>query len=355
MQAAIDYLRKNTEVGASASSFLWDIVGGDHDKVVSEVKGGLQAFADVLDASKEELMKSAAYYRATDSETAANLDATYPRPKTREWDEASDGGILVEVDPTDFRDKTSPTDELKTGGDENYFQEWGGEFMLNPFTKAGGTVMDFGSPVGLVAEGLNFCGIADIFDKPVQWLGGDWEGYLKSAEAWGCLGEFCTAVAINIEWGNRALDETWHGNSADVAWDYFHELAQKFRKASEALKSLQEHYRLLAASVYNAAETVKGFIVGLCDLAVQVILFNIAAAAALASIAGAPEAAVLEALAMVRFMAALKRYGELLAMLDLTVTGVQTISLGLFMIATGVSDVKAFPKPGGGDYDNHAV
>lgn len=353
MRTAISYLDNNTQIGGSCASFLWDFIGSNHEQVVNEVKGGLKGFSEILDASKKELAKSAKYYRATDSATAAKLDETYRRPSgPRGWDET----VLGDINPTDFRDVASPTDRLKpTDVDQNYFQEWGDEWMLNPVAKTGGSIMDFGSPVGIVAEGLNFCGIADVFAKPVQWLGGDWEGYLKAAEAWGNIAKFCTDVAENIDWGNRTLDESWNGNSADVAWVYFHEVAQKLRKATESLNSLQEQYNLLARTVYNAAGVVQGFLVTICDWVVEVILFNVAAAAALATIAGAPEAAALEALAMVRFMAALAKYREFLEMLELTANGVQVAGLALFGIATAFgSDVKSFPRPGS-DYDNQAV
>lgn len=352
VQEAISYLAKKTEVDDARSSTVWNFVGGSHEKVVREVRDGLKAFIEVLDASKKELYKSAKYYRVTDKDTAAKLDSTYPSAKMPDTLPAA---IFGDIDPTDFMDRETPTDSLKASDDGNYFQEWGSEFMLNPFSKLGGAVMDFGSPVGLVSEALIFCGITDLFEKPVQYLAGDWEGFMESAHAWGCLANFCAALAENIEWGNRVLEETWHGKSATVAWAYFHELAQKFRAASDSLNSLEEHYQYLARAVYNAAELAKGAMVTICDLAVQAILFAIAAAAAAATVAGAPYAAGLEAMSMMRVVTALKNYSTILASLGSAATGVQALCTAMFIAATGMSEVKAFPKPGNEGYDHKAV
>jgi uncharacterized protein YukE len=355
MRSAMSYIDKNTEIGGSVSSFVWDAIGGSHEQTVTDAKATIKGFTEVLDASQRELASSARYYRETDQREASKLDQTYRMPgSAREWDE-SEADISM-VDPSDFSDTASPTDHLKsTDVDENYFQEWGGEFMLNPVSKLGGSLLDFGSPTGIVAEGLKFAGIVDIFDKPVQWLGGDWEGYLKASEAWGNLGSFCEGVAENIQWGNRTLDESWHGNAAETAWRYFHEIGEKLRKAAESFKSLKEHYAQIGRTVYAAAELVKGIIVTGCDYAVQIILFNIAAAAALASVYGSAAAPALEALAMQRVLAALAKYTELLMVLEKVATGVHAITGTLLATSAGLfSQVKDFPRPGSG-YNHQAV
>ncbi|MFF7229483.1 hypothetical protein [Streptomyces sioyaensis] len=355
MRSAASYLDKNTQVEGSISSFVWDAIGGSHDQTVTDAKATIKGFTEVLDASQRELASSARYYRETDHKEAAKLDQTYHSPSTaREWDESeSDIGT---VNPSNFSDVSSPTDALKaTDVDQNYFQEWGGEFMLNPVSKLGGSLLDFGSPTGIVAEGLKFAGIIDIFDKPVQWLSGDWEGYMKSSEAWGNLATFCEEVAENILWGNRTLDETWNGNAAETAWRYFHEISQKLRNAAEAFKSLQGQYAQIARTVYSAAELVKGIIVTGCDYAVQIILFNVAAAAALASVYGSAAAPALEALAMQRVIAAMAKYTELLEILEKVATGVHAITGAVFAASAGLfSQVKDFPRPGSG-YNNQAV
>ncbi|MFG2092888.1 hypothetical protein [Streptomyces sp. NPDC048612] len=355
MRSASSYIDNNTQVGGSLSSFAWDIIGGNHDQTVADAKTTIKGFTEILDASEKELTRSAKYYRATDQKEAAKLDGTYESPSSaREWDEAD--ADLGTVNPSDFTDRSSSTDRLKsTDVDENYFQEWGGEFMLNPVSKAGGTLLDFGSPTGIVTEALKFAGIVDVFDKPVQALGGDWEGYLKASVAWGNIANFCEDVADNIQWGNRSLDESWHGNAAETAWRYFHEIGQKLKGAAESFRSLQQHYDQIARMVYSAAELTKGVIVMICDLAVQAILFNIAMAAALASVYGSAAAPVLEALAMSRVMAALKKYTEMLMILEKLVTGVHAVIGLVFAASAGLcSQVKDFPRPGSG-YDHQAV
>ncbi|MFJ9416404.1 hypothetical protein ACIRPT_19775 [Streptomyces sp. NPDC101227] len=118
----------------------------------------------------------------------------------------------------------------------------------------------------------------------------------QAAEAFGNLGSFCAGVAENIQNGNRTLEGSWHGVSAEVAWRYFHELAQKLRKAAESFKSLKDQYVQIGRMVFAAAEAVKGYLAGLCDQAVEAIFFNLAAIAALASVYESALAPALEAL-----------------------------------------------------------
>ncbi|MFG2136163.1 hypothetical protein [Streptomyces sp. NPDC048650] len=355
MRKAMSYLGDNTELGFQAFGPVWDVLYGSHDQAVSHAKAALKGFTEVLDASEKELKSSARYYRETDHKQAAKLDQTYRGPSgPREWDESETD--IGTVDPSDFSDSTSPTDHLKpTDVDENYFQEWGGEFMLNPVAKIGGTIMDFGSPTAFVTECLKFAGVVDAFEKPTQWFGGDWEGYMKASAAWENLGSFCVSIAENIEDGNRTLDESWYGVSAEVAWRYFHELAQKLRKAAESFNSLKDQYVQIARMVYAFAEAVKGFIVGLCDQAVQAVFFNIAAVAALASVAESPAAPALEALSMQRVFAALRSYTEMLAVLEKVAGGCNALVGAVFGLSASLFDeVKNFPRPGAG-YDNQAV
>ncbi|MFJ9850041.1 hypothetical protein [Streptomyces sp. NPDC101150] len=309
----------------------------------------------MLDASEKELQSSARYYRETDHKEAAKLDQTLRSPGgIREWDESE--STIGTIDPSDFSETASPTDLLKpTDVEESYFQEWGGEFMLNPVSKAAGTVMDFGSPTGIVTEALKFVGVADVWDKPTQWLGGDWGGYMQAAEAFGNLGSFCESVADNIQNGNRTLEESWHGVSAEVAWRYFHELAQKLRKAAESFKSLKDQYVQIGRMVFVAAEAVKGYLAGLCDQAVEAIFFNLAAIAALASVYESALAPALEALSMQRVIAALKTYTEILEALAKVGEGANALMGAVFGLSARLFDeVKAFPRLGKG-YDNQAV
>ncbi|WP_406473878.1 WXG100 family type VII secretion target [Streptomyces platensis] len=123
MRSANSYIDKNTQLGGSASSFIWDVIGGSHDQTVSDAKTTIKGFAEILDASEKELTRSAKYYRSTDQQQAAKIDGTYKSPgSAREWDDAD--ADLGTVNPSDFTDRDSPTGRLKsTDVDENYFQE----------------------------------------------------------------------------------------------------------------------------------------------------------------------------------------------------------------------------------------
>lgn len=75
---AVEYTGNNTQIDKAVGGQLWDLVAGDHDQYVESAKKALRKAQSVLNSSQSELSKSAKYYRETDTEQAAKMDATYP-------------------------------------------------------------------------------------------------------------------------------------------------------------------------------------------------------------------------------------------------------------------------------------
>ncbi|MGA5564685.1 WXG100 family type VII secretion target [Streptomyces platensis] len=80
MRSAMSYVDRNTAIGGSVSSFVWDAIGGSHEQTVTDAKATIKDFTEVLDASQRELTSSARYYRETDQREASKLDRTYRSP-----------------------------------------------------------------------------------------------------------------------------------------------------------------------------------------------------------------------------------------------------------------------------------
>lgn len=79
-EKAVEYVGQHAQIEKGGGD-LYDLVAGDHDQYVSEAKKALSKVRGVLDSSTKELAGSAKYYRATDQDEAAKLDATYPGSK----------------------------------------------------------------------------------------------------------------------------------------------------------------------------------------------------------------------------------------------------------------------------------
>ena len=101
---AVSFVGNNAKIDKSVGGMAWDLVAGEHDRYVSEAKKALEKVKSLLEASEKELTGTAKYYRATDTDEAAKLDATYPGSKVSGGDS---GG-----DPHDFSDASDAVDLL---------------------------------------------------------------------------------------------------------------------------------------------------------------------------------------------------------------------------------------------------
>lgn len=81
MHQAQEYINKYGDMGPVTGQGLILWAFQIHSQAMDEVKGVVTRVHSLLAASAKELSKSAEYYRTTDQDQAANLDATYPSSK----------------------------------------------------------------------------------------------------------------------------------------------------------------------------------------------------------------------------------------------------------------------------------
>ena len=66
---------------AVSNEGLFGLIAGAHNGVLERVNAALTKAESLLRAADKELSKSATYYRNSDHDSAARLDATYPTSK----------------------------------------------------------------------------------------------------------------------------------------------------------------------------------------------------------------------------------------------------------------------------------
>ncbi|MEU4655659.1 type VII secretion target [Streptomyces sp. NPDC023723] len=79
-QHAGRYAQQNGNVTVSNEG-LFGLIAGAHGGVLERVTTALTQAESVLRGAGQELSKSATYYRDTDHDSAAGIDATYPTSK----------------------------------------------------------------------------------------------------------------------------------------------------------------------------------------------------------------------------------------------------------------------------------
>ncbi|MEU9122278.1 hypothetical protein AB0C96_20845 [Streptomyces sp. NPDC048506] len=345
---AVSYT-KNATITKMAGGKLWDLVAGQHDDHVHDARRTMEKLQDVLRASDAELVKSAHYYQRTDHEQAARLDATYPGSKKGAREHS--GG-----DAGDFSDRADAAAVLKApGGGDGYLAGHAEEFAMNPVSKTLGTVLDLGSPSAMMIEGSKLIFGFDPYDELNGMIFGEWGGYNDCAEVWSNLGACCSALSDNIRQGNDTLSRTWAGNSADAAWVYFDELAEKLREVKGTFGSLSENYHEAARLVFELGETLKSGLSILADLVVCWLINVIASrAAAFLGPGGMVASAAMMALAAAQLAAIMAKWSELVVAVDTAATAVGAVAAVIATAVAGFSSVREFPVIGSG-YDNTAV
>ncbi|MEU9502448.1 type VII secretion target [Streptomyces sp. NPDC048196] len=351
IDSGIDFMQKNANIEDSFGD-LWQTVYGSHQEHLDGAKKCLNGFKRILDASSNELNKSAKYYRTTDEEQARNVDATYPRSKPHRSGDAKG----AKGPSSNFADKEDATSHLKApGGDDGYVADWAGEFEAHPFEKGFGTLLDFASPSATTLEFIKAMTGWDPLGDFVNWSAGDWESFLNCSDVWGSLADLSAAISRNIKAGNIELDASWQGNSADAAYAYFDELGDKLLSLEETFNSLKDNYFEISGAVYAFGEFYKGMIVDVLDLGLKALLNFIAGDAALATGVGAAAAAPFYAMSALQIVRVMERWGEATERLGQAMK-IASAATGAIQGTLGVAfnTVNNFPVPGSG-YDNQAV
>ncbi|MFG2193224.1 hypothetical protein [Streptomyces sp. NPDC048639] len=344
---AADYT-SNAKLEAEGGK-LWDMVAGDHDKHLHEAKKTLQKLQSILESGSAELGKSSEYYKETDRDQAAKLDATYPGSKKT-------GGGKSGKAAGDFTDAEDAASALKSvGGGDGYIDGHVAEYDMNPVSKTIGTALDVGSPSAWIVELSKLTIGFDPYDFVNGVILGSWGEYSDCSQVWGNLGRFCDSLHRNIKKGNQALSATWDGNSADAAWVYFDELSQKITQVKEAFESLKENYDAAALYVFELGEMLKSMLAGLADqLLAWGATWVASRAVAFVPVGGLVGSAALMALAAAQLVVIMETWNTIASSLDAASKALGLINTTMKAGVAAFSSVKDFPVVGSG-YDNKAL
>ncbi|MCK1794527.1 hypothetical protein MTQ01_00475 [Streptomyces sp. XM4193] len=381
-RAEKDLLAGNTHVDkkanlstSGAASTIWSQVVEIHSTNTTDAKALFNGFEQVLGSSSDELIRSAQYYRQTDEQQAANVDATYPGGRGAPSGGAAVGGGAfaglggLNLPGTGFTDRSNPTDSLESDPAQSGWKDrWDGlagdridgvfnndNGALGGLGEAVGVVLDFTSPSVLINEGLKLAFNFDLFDMVANWIAGDWDSFEQCATTWRQLGDLCKAVAENIAFGNSLLSNSWTGQSAAQAYDYFNTAAQKLDSAQETFNALCTCYEEIGRQINAFVNMVKACMSTILDLALIAALE--AAAGAAAGFTGVGLVVTAAAAASIAL-----KIAKMVQLADQMATGLTGVYLaiqaaqasGQAATAAKLADVKSFPKPGS-SYDHQAV
>ncbi|MEV0061849.1 hypothetical protein [Nocardia sp. NPDC050718] len=127
-----------------------------------------------------------------------------------------------------------------------------------------------------------------------EYLGGDWEGLLKSAKAVENLAAYNTAYSDAIDAAMNSTESSWSGNAATSADAYFSKLTAAIDAQVDPLTQVSNVIATFAWEAYGVAQAVQALILELGDLAIQWVVTEGAAALSAGTGVGAAAAVALQ-------------------------------------------------------------
>lgn len=132
------------------------------------------------------------------------------------------------------------------------------------------------SPTAWANELINEFLHIDLLGWCTECLAGDWQALWKFGDAVGNLAKAMQAIGMNIQAAELRVDQSWHGNAADSAFNYFSGLAAATSGQQLAMWNAEEGYHKAAAGAWQLANQLGNIVQAVLD---ALIIAAIASAA----------------------------------------------------------------------------
>ncbi|WP_336085286.1 WXG100 family type VII secretion target [Nocardia sp. SSK8] len=185
-------------------------------------------------------------------------------------------------------------------------------------------------------------------------ISGDWEAMQKAGTAIGNLSDYLVSYKLDVSQAARTANETWDGNAADSAMDYFKELTAAISTQASALKDISTTIEEYSLSSYAMAQVVCGMLQEVFDYVI-ILAIKYAASAVMASTGiGAVGSAAAIASSAFEIAMIIERWQDALGTLTTWVMKTEaaaSVVVGGAAMLSGTS----LPQVPGGGYDHPGV
>lgn len=287
---AISYLDKHVAVSVPEDSDRLIVPAENFNPAILDIVRDAMTRAETFfEDSGAALKDTADYYKETDEESAAELDATYTEG---ERIHVTYPGGPQNVDIRHPFEQKDPTEQLTEPAEPGGAPEaYKGLFDQGPFDGLNNLVSPSYQVRQLLIAGWGIDPVQEAADK----LTGDWKEFAKSAKACESLADFYADTFVNIA-QYTVLPYYWQGNAADMAMLYFVKAGMSFVNDDSvaeplystqegsvystpaywgyywALKLLGEEYKKMSSEVSALAGAIVGIISAILDDATWAII-----------------------------------------------------------------------------------
>jgi hypothetical protein len=250
-----------------------DAITGAHEHAVGQVRSYLDMLAGPVAGNTAEAVRVAlTYYRQTDANAAASLDATYPAHEGR--GDIYLGGGRPSLG-NGFTDVSEPSDRYRPPPDrsEEFSFHVPIAALISPAAMGRTLIVE----ATMLASKLGLGHPWDPYEAILKPVTGDWNGLRRCADVFESVAEALEEMGGNVQSAASSITNVWIGNAADGVFAYLTEIAESLEKARGPVKRLAKSYEDAAEGAHKLFETLSDVLNDLID---SVIIFIAEASAA---------------------------------------------------------------------------
>ncbi|RBO90282.1 WXG100 family type VII secretion target [Nocardia puris] len=185
-------------------------------------------------------------------------------------------------------------------------------------------------------------------------IAGDWQALQKAGTALDNMAEYLRDYARTISTENTTVHNTWKGNAADAADDYFDELTKALNTQAGALRDISMTVEEYSLASYYMAQYICGKTQDIYDLAIILAIKQAAAWAMASTGVGAVGSVFTTASAVYEVAQIIKTWGEVLGQFTTWVFRAEA-AIGVILGAVATVSSTDIPSLGGETYDHQGV
>ncbi|GLY93923.1 hypothetical protein [Actinoplanes sp. NBRC 103695] len=227
---------------------LIQILKGAHQHAFDDVTGFLKDLGKICRDSASEISTVQNYYRITDAGTAKTVDASLPGAKDASTTVANPPPKNSAFATAAFSDAVDASTKITR---DPSFTSASTEFQLDLLT-------DLSSPSAGIRAACQYAFHFDPFVIWLAWSSGEWNEYSEAAVVWGFLGDWCDAMAQNLERAAGDIPSVWTGQAAEACQEYLVTLAKAIRDVQDTMTQYQKQYAEASKAARDLFEAASG-------------------------------------------------------------------------------------------------
>jgi hypothetical protein len=224
------------------------------DDVNSAILACLDRIFELLDTAQTELLALKGHYASFDLSVADQYNAVLAEDASHTASRDNDYHV-----PGGDQAAADPSTELVTPTNAEPVPDLA-QVLID-------SAWDLLSPSYWILQLLTWCnGGKNPLDDALKYVSGDWNKACLGSEALDYLAAYHVSMAQGIDSRTDTVMETWEGNAANAAANYFNNLADSIDDIKPKLSSLADQFHTVAYGMWSSGVALADGLAWVCDL-----------------------------------------------------------------------------------------